>query len=333
MASADIEQLSPDSPLKPLYVIHGEEDLLRIEALDTLRAAAKRQGYLNREVYTADNTFDWSELLQSAGSAGLFADLKLLEIHIPGGKPGKNGGEALQSLAERLPEDTVTVVMLPKLEKAQTQAKWFGALAAKGIMLEAKAVGTAALPQWIRGRLKTLGLGIESDALTLFAERVEGNLLAAKQEIDKLALLHPQGHTVNMADAEAAVANVARFDVFQLAGAWMKGDGLRVARLLEGLEESGEEPVLLLWAVAEDIRTLIRLTAALKQGQNVQSLRNSLRLWGDKQTLAPMAAGRIHINRLLAALQTCAKIDRIIKGAEDGNAWSEFKRLVIGLAA
>ena len=136
-----------------------------------------------------------------------------------------------------------------------------------------------------------------------------------------------------MADAEAAVANVARFDVFQLAGAWMKGDGLRVARLLEGLEESGEEPVLLLWAVAEDIRTLIRLTAALKQGQNVQSLRNSLRLWGDKQTLAPMAAGRIRTGRLLAALQTCAKIDRIIKGAEDGNAWSEFKRLVIGLAA
>ena len=333
MASADIEQLSPDSPLKPLYVIHGEEDLLRIEALDTLRAAAKRQGYLNREVYTADNAFDWNELLQSAGSAGLFADLKLLEIHIPGGKPGKNGGEALQSLAERLPEDTVTVVMLPKLEKAQMQAKWFGALAAKGTMLEAKAVGTAALPQWIRGRLKKLGLGIESDALTLFAERVEGNLLAAKQEIDKLALLHPQGHTVNMADAEAAVANVARFDVFQLAGAWMKGDGLRVARLLEGLEESGEEPVLLLWAVAEDIRTLIRLTAALKQGQNVQSLRNSLRLWGDKQTLAPMAAGRIRTGRLLAALQTCAKIDRIIKGAEDGNAWLEFKRLVIGLAA
>lgn len=333
MASADIEQLSPDSPLKPLYVIHGEEDLLRIEALDTLRAAAKRQGYLNREVYTADNAFDWSELLHSAGSAGLFADLKLLEIHIPGGKPGKNGGEALQSLAECLPEDTVTVVMLPKLEKAQTQAKWFGALAAKGIMLEAKAVGTAALPQWIRSRLKKLGLGIESDALTLFAERVEGNLLAAKQEIDKLALLHPQGHTVNMADAEAAVANVARFDVFQLAGAWMKGDGLRVARLLEGLEESGEEPVLLLWAVAEDIRTLIRLTAALKQGQSVQSVRSSLRLWGDKQTLAPQAARRIGITRLIAALQECARTDRIIKGAETGDAWAAFRQTVCALAA
>lgn len=332
MPVISIEQLSPDLPLKPLYVIHGEEDLLRVEALDTLRAAAKQQGYLNREVYTADNSFDWNELLQSAGSMGLFADLKLLEIHIPNGKPGKNGGDALQSLAENLPEDTVIIVMLPKLERAQTQAKWFGALAAHGVVLEAKAVSGAALPQWIRGRLNALKLNIEPDALALFAERVEGNLLAAKQEIDKLALLHPAGHLVNMADAEAAVANVARFDVFQLAGAWMSGDSVRVARLLEGLEADGEEPVLLLWAVAEDIRTLIRLTAALKQGQSVQSVRNSLRLWGDKQTLAPAAVKRISINRLLAALQECARIDRIIKGAEDGNAWAEFKHLVTGLA-
>jgi len=135
-----------------------------------------------------------------------------------------------------------------------------------------------------------------------------------------------------IADAEAAVANVARFDVFQLSGAWMKGDALRVARLLDGLEEEGEEPVLLLWAVAEDIRTLIRLTAALKQGQSVQSVRNSLRLWGDKQTLAPIAVKRIPAVRLIEALKTCAKIDRIIKGAEDGDAWTEFKQLVTGLA-
>jgi DNA polymerase III, delta subunit len=206
-------------------------------------------------------------------------------------------------------------------------------LAGKGIVLEAKAVAPHALPQWIQGRLKQQGLDIEPEALALFAERVEGNLLAARQEIEKLALLHPQGHLINIADAEAAVATVARFDVFQLAGAWMKGDALRVSRLLDGLEEEGEEPVLLLWAVAEDIRTLIRLTAALKQGQNIQSLRNSLRLWGDKQTLAPMAAKRISINRLLDALKTCAKIDRIIKGAEEGDAWTEFKQLVTSLAA
>ena len=334
MAQMDIEQLSPDLPLKPLYVIHGEEDLLRVEALDVLRQAARQQGYLNREVYSADSaSFDWQELLHAAGSMGLFADLKLLEIHIPGGKPGKAGGDALQELAGRLPEDTAVVLMLPKLERAQMQAKWFAALAKHGVVLEAKAVSGAALPQWIQGRLKQAGLEIEADALSLFAERVEGNLLAAKQEIDKLALLHPRGHLLNVADAEAAVANVARFDVFQLAGAWMSGDAARPARLLEGLEADGEEPVMLLWALAEDIRILIRLTAALKQGQSVQSVRNSLRLWGDKQTLAPMAVRRISIARLLAALQDCAKIDCMIKGAEVGNAWAEFKHLTLELAA
>lgn len=332
MAVMNIEQFHVETPLKPLYVIHGEEELLRIETLDILRLAAKQQGYLNREVYTVDPHFDWNEFIQSTGSVGLFAELKLLELHIPNGKPGKNGGEALIKLAERLPEDTVTLVMLPKLEKAQTQAKWFGALAAKGVMLEAKTVGAHALPQWIQGRLKKYGLEIETDALSLFADRVEGNLLAARQEIEKLALLHPKGSVLNIEDAEAAVANVARFDVFQLSGAWMKGDVLRVSRLLDGLQQEGEEPVLLLWAVAEDIRTLIRLTAALKQGQTIQSVRNSLRLWGDKQTLAPLAVKRIQINRLLDALQTCAKIDRIIKGAEEGDAWSEFKQLVTGLA-
>ena len=334
MAQMDIEQLSPDLPLKPLYVIHGEEDLLRVEALDVLRQAARQQGYLNREVYSADSaSFDWQELLHAAGSMGLFADLKLLEIHIPGGKPGKAGGDALQELAGRLPEDTAVVLMLPKLERAQMQAKWFAALAKHGVVLEAKAVSGAALPQWIQGRLKQAGLEIEADALSLFAERVEGNLLAAKQEIDKLALLHPRGHLLNVADAEAAVANVARFDVFQLAGAWMSGDAARTARLLEGLEADGEEPVMLLWALAEDIRILIRLTAARKQGQSVQSVRNSLRLWGDKQTLAPMAVRRISIARLLAALQDCAKIDCMIKGAEAGNAWAEFKHLTLELAA
>ena len=332
MAVMNIEQVSADMPLSPLYIIHGEEDLLRIEALDTLRAAAKKQGYLNREVFTADNGADWDELLQSAGSAGLFADLKLLEIHIPNGKPGKTGGDALQTFAERLPEDTVTLILLPKLEKAQTQAKWFTALAAKGTVLEAKAISAQALPQWIKGRLNKVGLNIEPDALALFAERVEGNLLAAKQEIGKLALLHPAGHTLSMADAEQAVANVARFDVFQLAAAWMGGDAARTLKLLEGLEAEGEEPVLLLWTLAEDIRTLIRLAAALKQGQSVQAVRNSLRLWGDKQTLAPQAVRRIGVARLMAALQECARTDRIIKGAEAGDAWAAFRQTVCGLA-
>lgn len=334
MAVCSIESLAKPSakPLQPLYLIHGEEDLLRVEALDGLRAAAKQQGYL-REVYTPETQADWDEVLSSADSMGLFADLKLLEIHIPNGKPGKAGGEALQRLAENLPQDTVTLIMLPKLERAQTQAKWFAALASAGMVAEAKAIGPNVLPQWIEGRLQQQGLRIEPEALALFAERVEGNLLAAKQEIDKLALLYPEGKTLSTAEAEQAVADVARFDVFQLAAAWMGGDAARALHLLDGLQAEGEEPVLLLWAVAEDIRTLLRLAAALKQGQSVQSVRNSLRLWGDKQTLAPLAVRRIAVSKLIAALQECARIDRIIKGAEEGDAWAAFKQLVGGLAA
>lgn len=334
MAALSTERLLPQlqQPLQALYVLHGEEDLLRIEALDALRAAAKQQGYLNREVHTADTGFDWQELLASANSIGLFAELKLLEIHIPNGKPGKAGGEALEQLAANLPTDTVTIVLLPKLERAQTQSKWFAALSRHGVVAEAKAVDAQALPGWIRGRLAQQELAIGNEALTLFAERVEGNLLAAKQEIDKLALLYPAGHELSIAETEAAVADVARFDVFQLAAAWMTGDASRVVRLLEGLEADGEEPVMLLWMLADDIRTLIRLTAALKQGQTVAQVRSSLRLWGSKQQLAPLAVRRIATPRLLAALQECARIDRIIKGAENGEAWPAIRQLLVSLA-
>lgn len=322
-----------NAPLQALYVVHGEEDLLRIEAVDALRAAARAQGYLNRESYIVEgSSFDWSEVLGNAASAGLFADLKLLEIHIPNGKPGKTGGDALQQLAENLPEDTVTLIVLPKLDRTQTSAKWFTALAKHGTVLEQKAVQLKDLPAWIRQRLQQHGLNIDADALNLFVERVEGNLLAAKQEIDKLALLYPAGHTVSLDDAQAAVANVARFDVFQLAAAWMGGDAARLLRLLEGLEAEGEEPVLLLWALSDDIRTLIRLAAAFKQGKSLAAVRNELRLWGDKQQFAPMAVKRISPARLLDALAECARIDRQIKGAEAGDAWSSFKTLIMGLA-
>lgn len=320
-------------PLSPLYVIHGEEELLRLECVDTLRAACKQQGFSERQVFYAENaSSDWNELWMMAAGTSLFAELKLLEIHIPSGKPGKNGGEVLQSLAADLPADTVCLVVLPKLERAQQSAKWFTALTRVATVVEAKGIGATALPNWIRHRLQQHHLEIENDALTLFAERVEGNLLAAKQEIDKIVLQYPQGHCICLEEAAVAVANVARFDVFQLATAWMGQDAPRLARLLDGLEAEGEEPVLLLWALTEDIRTLIRLGAALKQGKTVAAVRNELRLWGEKQHLAPQALRRIGVAKLMDALSECARIDRQIKGAQDGSAWHGFKMLAMSLA-
>ncbi|WP_239427760.1 DNA polymerase III subunit delta [Snodgrassella communis] len=320
-------------PLATAYLIHGEEDLLRLEAIDNIRIAAHEQHYDERETVVVETGFDWSSLLASIQSVGLFADKKLLEIHIPSGKPGKEGAAVLQHLAEQLPENTCLLLILPKLERLQIQSKWFSSWAKVARVLEAKAVSQTALPQWIRSRLADVKLAIDNDALELFAEKVEGNLLAARQEIDKLALIHSAGHVVTLTEAQTAVANVARFDVFQLSTAWMSGDSVRMLRLLDGLAAEGNEPVLLLWVISEDIRTLLRLLAALKQGKAISELRHSLRLWGDRQTLAPQAARRIGVKRLLSALQTCAQIDRQIKGVEDGDAWTEIKHLFLSLAA
>ncbi|MCO6507000.1 MAG: DNA polymerase III subunit delta [Snodgrassella sp.] len=320
-------------PLATAYLIHGEEDLLRLEAIDSIRIAAREQHYDERETVVVETGFDWSSLLASIQSVGLFADKKLLEIHIPSGKPGKEGAAVLQHLAEQLPENTCLLLILPKLERLQIQSKWFSSWAKVARVLEAKAVSQTALPQWIRSRLADVKLVIDNDALELFAEKVEGNLLAARQEIDKLALIHSAGHVVTLTEAQTAVANVARFDVFQLSTAWMSGDSVRMLRLLDGLAAEGNEPVLLLWVISEDIRILLRLLAALKQGKAISELRHSLRLWGDRQTLAPQAARRIGVKRLLSALQTCAHIDRQIKGVEDGDAWTEIKHLFLSLAA
>lgn len=319
-------------PLQPLYVVHGEEELLRIEAVDALRSAAVAQGYTNREVHVVEADFDWSAFMLTSASMGLFADLKLIELHIPTGKPGKVGGEMLVRFANGLPEDTVCVVVLPKLDKSQLQAKWFVALADAGAVWEAKAVDEHALPAWIEARLRHFDLTIEADALALFANRVEGNLLAAKQEIDKLTLLYEAGHRLTLEQAEAAVADVARFDAFQLAQAWMMGDVPRVIRLLDGLQADGDAPVLLLWAVAEDLRMLIRLTAALRQGQSITQVRNNLRLWGKKQDWAQQAQARIRPERLIEALQECAAIDRMIKGVQQGDAWEKMRILLLQLA-
>lgn len=320
-------------PLAAAYLIHGEEDLLRLEAIDKIRTGAREQQYSEREVVIIESGFDWSSLLASVQSVGLFADKKLLEIHLPSGKPGKEGAAILQQLAEHLPESTCLMLILPKLERTQIQSKWFASWAKVAQVFEAKAVSQTALPQWIKKRLAEEKLSIDNDALALFAEKVEGNLLAAKQEIDKIVLIHPAGHIVTLAEAQAAVANVARFDVFQLSAAWMSGNSERMVRLLDGLAAESNEPVLLLWVISEDIRTLLRLLAAQKQGKHLSELRQSLRLWGEKQILAPVAAKRIGVKRLLDALQTCAYIDRQIKGVEEGDAWSEVKHLFLTLTA
>ncbi|POA97652.1 DNA polymerase III subunit delta [Chromobacterium sinusclupearum] len=331
--------LSPDAlnaalakGLAPLYLVHGEEALLALEAADAVRQAAQAAGYLEREVLTVEAGFDWSQLTDSMSSVSLFASLKLLEIRIPGGKPGTEGAEALQRLAAQPPQDTITLITLPKLDKAQQQSKWFAALDKVAMAVEARLVSRAELPAWISRRLKAQGQQLGAEALEFFVERVEGNLLAARQEVDKLALLYPKGE-LSLADLQAAVANVARFDVFQLSEAWLSGDTPRLLRMLDGLMAEGEAPVLVLWSLAEDVRMLLKLRQGLKDGRQLRDMARELRLWGEKQKLAEPALRRIGPRKLMDALSECARIDRQIKGVEPGEPWQTMRALATRLAA
>ncbi|WP_028535799.1 DNA polymerase III subunit delta [Paludibacterium yongneupense] len=331
--------LSPDAlstalgrGLAPLYLIHGEEALLALEAADAIRRVAGEQGYSEREVLSVESGFDWSQLTDAMTSVSLFASRKLLELRIPGGKPGTEGGEALQRLAAAPPEDTIALVLLPKLERAQQQSKWFQALEKAAVVFHAAPVGRAELPAWIVRRCKAQGQTLSAEALGYFVDRVEGNLLAARQEIDKLALLFPAGE-LSLAELQQAVANVARFDVFHLSTGWLAGDAARVSRMLEGLEAEGEAPVLVLWSFSEDIRMLLKLRQGLKDGRNSRDLTRELRLWGDKQRLAEPALRRIGPRRLMQALRDCAVIDQQIKGIAAGEPWQNLRNLALRLAA
>lgn len=331
--------LSPESldavlakGLAPLYLIHGEETLLALEAADKLRKLSSSQGYQEREVLTVEAGFDWSQLRESMSSVSLFASLKLLEIRIPGGKPGTEGAEALQQLAAAPPQDTITLITLPRLEKAQLQSKWFAALEKAAVVVEAKPVGRHELAGWIARRMKLQQQQLSPEALSFFADRVEGNLLAARQEVDKLALLYPAGE-LSLEQLREAVANVARFDVFHLSESWLSGDSARVQRMLDGLLAEGESPVLVLWSFTEDVRMLLRLRQGLKDGRQLRDLARELRLWGDKQRLAEPALRRIGPRKLMTALSECARIDQQIKGVAVGDPWHSLRGLALLLAA
>jgi DNA polymerase-3 subunit delta len=330
--SPDALAASLNRGLAPLFLIHGEEALLTLEAVDQIREKARSLGYLERETLTVESGFDWSLLRDAMSSLSLFATLKVLELRIPNGRPGVEGGEALMRLAQHPPVDTVTLVVLPRLDRPQQQTKWFQALEKAAVVIHAAAIERSALPGWISRRLQAQGQRFNPEALALFVDRVEGNLLAARQEVDKLALLYPAGE-LTLAMLREAVSNVARFDVFHLSESWLSGDGARAARMLEGLEAEGETPVLVLWSFAEDVRMLLRLRQGLKDGRNIRDMARELRLWGNKQKLAEPALRRIGARKLMSALEACARIDQNIKGVAQGNAWHQFKVLSGILAA
>ena len=327
------EQLAAqlDKPLAPLYVLHGNEPLLVLEAGDAIRAAARKQGYAEREVLVAGQGFRWSELQSAAGNLSLFGASKLVDLRIPNGKPGREGGEALQRYARQLDDGVVTLVTLPELDWATRKAAWFVALAEAGIAVELNAPERERLPDWIAQRLARQQQRAPAEALGFIADHVEGNLLAAHQEILKLGLLYPEGE-LSLQQIQEAVLNVARYDLDGLREALLSGDVARLTRTLDGLQQEGEAPPLVLWAMTEEVRALAQVKAGQKQGQPVDALLKEARVWGARQSLFKRALPRIKESTANAALEDAARIDRMIKGIGGGDGWTEFLRLGLGLA-
>jgi DNA polymerase-3 subunit delta len=328
--------------LRSLYTLHGDEPLLVQEAADAIRAAARAQGYTERSSHTvAGAHFDWSEVLAAGGSLSLFADRQIVEIRIPSGKPGKEGSPALQQLAEASQgnDSTLTLVMLPRLDKMTRGGAWFSALDSFGVTVQIDPVERQALPPWISQRLQAQGQRVAAGeegqrTLQFFADRVEGNLLAAHQEIQKLALLYPQGE-LGFEQVESAVLNVARYDVFKLSEAVLAGQAARVQRMLDGLQAEGEAEVLVHYTLAEDIRALKRVKDAMGAGRPLPMALREQRVWGLKERLFERVLPRLSDTSLANLLYAAHQVDGIVKGLKapgwPANGWQALQRLAFML--
>ena len=321
--------------LAQLYVISSDEHLLALEAADKIRRAARAQGFSERDVLTVERSFKWGELLAANQALSLFGDKKLIELRIPTGKPGKDGGAALQAYAKDLSPDNLTLITLPKLDWATQKAAWVASLQQAAVYIDIPIIERAALPGWIGTRLAAQGQSADRQGLDFIADRVEGNLLAAHQEIQKLGLLHEPGR-LTFEQIHDAVLNVARYDVFKLSEAMLGGDVARLVRMLEGLKGEGEALPLVLWAVAEEIRTLLKLKAAMAQGRPLGVLLKEYRIWGPRERLMEPALRRISLGALDTALQEAAQVDKMIKGLRpkgfSGDAWDAMLQLALKVA-
>lgn len=310
--------------LPSAWLIAGDEPLLTGEAADAVRAKAREQGYAGREVFVADRWFEWPDLLASSQSLSLFAERRIIELRLATPRPGKEGGALLARLVADPPPDTLLLVSCPRAERDTYSAAWFKSFEKHGVVVQSWPVEISRLPGWIAARAARHGLALEPEAAELLAERVEGNLLAAHQEIEKLALLC--AGSVTGEDVQSAVANSARYDVFQLGEAALAGDAARSLRILDGLRAEGAEPPLVLWAVCRELRALAeaRQDPGAAAGFGRQAERRA--------ALLRRAVARTRGQPLGPLFLAAGRVDREIKGFARGDPWTSLTGLVAALA-
>jgi DNA polymerase-3 subunit delta len=317
--------------LAPIYVIHGDEPLLAIEAGDAVRAAARRAGCDERETFFVEPGFKWDAFLAGNANASLFGGRKLIDLRIPSGKPGVEGARVLEAFAARPNPDNLLLVTLPKIDRATQSSAWFKSLAGAGAAIAVYPLSRSELPGWLETRLARQKQRASPETLAFLADRCEGNLLAARQEIEKLGLALPEG-PLQHEDVMRAVTDVARFDLTELSAAWLEGDAARAVRILASLEAEGEGAPLLVWQAGEDVHALAAALEAARSGSDVAAALRSARVWGKRSDAMVLAAQRVTPARVARLLRDLARLDGLAKGLGRGNVWDELRSFALALA-
>lgn len=317
--------------LAPCYLVSGDEHLLVDEALDAIRAAARERGFTSRDLHVATTGFDWNQLRDSGANLSLFAEKRIVELRVPTGKPGRTGSQAIADFVANCDEDLLFIVVAPRLDKSAQSAKWVKSLEAAGVFLPVWPIELRELPRWIAARMRQAGLEPERDAVTLIANRVEGNLLAAAQEIEKLRLILGAGK-VSAGDITDAVANSSRYDVFKLVDAALGGDARRALKILSGLRAEGVEPVIVVWALTRELRTLALLTDTVAQGGDLAGGMKKNRVWSNRQALVRNCIGRHKHGDFHRLLKDASRADQAAKGQVRGDPWQLSTDIVLGLS-
>lgn len=333
MAKLNFEQLTKglSKPLSPVYLITGDEPLMVQESCDAVRAAARQAGFSERELYHTDAGFQWPQLLHSANSMSLFAERKMIEVRIHNGKPGDAGSKAIVEYCQAPAEDNLLLLVSPKLERASQNSKWYKAIDSIGAVVTIWPINPKQMPRWIDQRLQRAGIRADSQAIDILASRVEGNLLAAAQEIEKLKLVAQDGF-IDSQTMAYAVVDSARYDVFGLVDKALSGNAQAAAATLNGLRGEGSEPTIILWALTREIRALMALKQALSNGQALEGVARRHGIFDNRLPLIRDALQRMQTPTLRLLIKECAYIDRTIKGMATGDCWGVLLDVVLTLS-
>ena len=316
--------------LSPVYVLSGDEPLLIQELADTIRATAALHGFSERELFHADAQFDWSLLLAEANSLSLFAEKKILEVRLPSGKPGDKGRNALLEYTKNPSSDNLLLVILPKLDAATQKSKWLQTLESTGCLIQAWPVSPQQMPRWISDRFNQKGLSISPDAAQLLAERSQGNLLAAAQEVEKLALLVTEKQ-IDLSTLAAATADQARYDIFQLSEACLNGNSRLACQIVRGLLQEGTDPLQILWVLSKDVRILNEAQSHVENGRHPDWALKQERVWDKQLPLYRNALSRLSKTGLKLLAHTCQHLDLTVKGMHKGTIENELAGLALGI--